>query len=52
MSDQTSRILNERFENKKFIEAYTLHSKNSKENIRRNEKFCQYDIDENKDLTT
>ena len=52
MSDQTSRILSEIFENEKFIEAHTSHSENFKENIRRNEKSRQRDADENKDSTT
>ena len=52
MSDQTSRILNEIFENEELIEVYTPHSESLKENIRRNEKSRQRDVDENKDSTT
>ena len=48
MSDQIDRILNEIFENEKFIEAHTSHSKNFKENIRRSEKLRQRNVDENK----
>ena len=39
MSDQTSRILNEIFKGKKFIEIHTSHSKSFENNIRRSEKF-------------
>ena len=51
MLDQTNRILNEIFKDKKFIEAHTLHSKSLKENIRRSEKSRQRNADENKDST-
>ena len=48
MSDQINRILNEVFENKKFIEAHTLPFESFKKNIRRSEKSCQRNVDENK----
>ena len=48
MSDQTSLTLNEIFEDKKFTEAYTSYFKSFKQNIQRNEKFCQRNVDENK----
>ena len=51
MLDQTSHILNEIFESEKFIEAYTLHFKNFKENIRQSKKSCQRNVDENKGST-
>ena len=51
MSNQTNRILNEIFEEKKFIEAHTPHSKNFKKNIRRSEKFRQRNVDKNKNVT-
>ena len=51
MSDQTSRILNEIFEDEKFIEVHTPHSENLEENIRRSEKFRQRNADENRDST-
>ena len=38
MLDQTNRILSETFEDKKFIEAHTLHFEKFEKNIRRNEK--------------
>ena len=44
-------ILNEIFESKKFTEIHPLYSKSFKENIRRNKKFCQRDVDDNKDST-
>ena len=40
MSDQTSRILNEIFEDEKFIEVHTPHFKSLEENIRQSEKLC------------
>ena len=49
MSDQTDRILNEIFEDEKFIEVYTPRSENLKKNIRRSEKFRQRNAGENKD---
>ena len=49
MSDQTSRILSEIFEDEEFTEAHTSHSENFKKNIRRNEKSRQRNADENKD---
>ena len=52
MSDQMSRILNEISESEELIEAHTPHSESLKENIRRNEKFRQRDVDENKGSTT
>ena len=48
MSKQTSCILIEISESKKFIEAYTSHSKSLEENIRRSEKLRQRNADENK----
>ena len=48
MSDQTSRILNEIFEDEEFIETHILHSESFKKNIRRNKKFRQRSVDENK----
>ena len=51
MSDRTSRILNEIFEKEKFIKAHTSHCENFKKNIRRSEKLCQYDVDENRNST-
>ena len=52
MSDQTNRILNEILESEKLTEVHTPHSESLKKNIRRNEKFRQRDVDENKDSTT
>ena len=46
-----NRILNKIFEDEKFTEAHTPHSKNPKKSIRRNEKFRQRNVDENKDST-
>ena len=51
MLDQTNRILNEIFENEEFTEAHTPHFKSFKKNIRRSEKFCQRNVDENKNST-
>ena len=51
MSDQTNRILDEIFENEKFIEVHTPHSESLEENIRRSEKFRQRNVGENKDST-
>ena len=51
MSDQTSRILNEIFEDEKFIEVHTSHSESLEKNIRRSEEFRQRNVDENKDST-
>ena len=51
MLDQTSRILNEICEDEKLIKAHTPHSENFEENIWRNEKFRQRDVDENKNST-
>ena len=51
MLDQTNCILNKIFENEKFIEAYIPHSENFEKNIRRSEKFCQCNVDENKNST-
>ena len=48
MSDQTNCILNEISKDEKFIKVYTLHSERFKKNIRRNEKFRQRSVDENK----
>ena len=39
---------NKIFEKEKFIEVYTLHSESLEKNIRRSKKFCQRNIDENK----
>ena len=49
MSDQTNHILNEIFEEKELIKAHTSHFESLKKNIRRNEKFRQRNVDENKD---
>ena len=51
MSNQTNHILNKIFKDENFIEAHTLHSKNFEKNIRRNEKFRQRNVDENRNLT-
>ena len=51
MSDQTDRILNKISEGEKVIEIHTSHFKNFEKNIERNKKFCQRNVDENKDLT-
>ena len=51
MSDQTSCILNEIFENEEFIEAHILHFESFEKNIRRSEKFRQRNVDENRDST-
>ena len=51
MSDQTSCILNEIFEDEELTEAHTSHSENLKKNIRRSEKSRQRNIDENKSST-
>ena len=51
MSNQMSCILNEVFENEKFIEVHTSHSESFKENIRRREKPRQHNVNENKDST-
>ena len=48
MLNQTSRILNEVFEDEKFIEAHTSHSKSLEKNIQRSEKSRQRDVDENR----
>ena len=49
MSDQTSHILNEIFEDEKFIETHTPYSESfEKKNLRRNEKSRQHNVDENK----
>ena len=48
MSNQTNCILNKIFEDEKFIEVHTSHSENLEKNIRRNEKFRQRNVDENK----
>ena len=51
MSDQTNRILNEIFENKKFTEAHTLYSESFEKNIQNNEKSRQRNVHENKNST-
>ena len=51
MSDQTSRILNEIFEDEKFIEAHTPHFESLEENIRRSEKSRQHNAGENRGST-
>ena len=51
MSDQTSCILNEIFENEKFIEAHTSYFESLEENIRRNEESRQRNVDEDKNST-
>ena len=51
MSDQTGRILDEVSEGEEFIEVHTSHSESLKENIRRSEKSCQRNVDENRDST-
>ena len=45
-----NRILNEIFEDKKFIEVHTLHSKSFEKNIRRSEKLRQNNVNEKKNL--
>ena len=47
MSYNLSKI----FESEEFIETYTLYFKNFEKNIRRNEKFCQRNVDENRNST-
>ena len=51
MSDQTGRILDEISEDEKLTEAHTPHSESLEENIRRSEKSCQRNADEDKDST-
>ena len=51
MSDQTNRILSEVSKGEKLIKVHTLHFKDFKKNIRRNEKFCQHNAGENKNST-
>ena len=51
MSDQTNRILNEIFEDERFIEVHTLYSKSFEEWIQQNEKSRQRDVDKNKNST-
>ena len=51
MSDQTNRILNEVFEDEKFIGVYTLHSESLKRNIRQSEKLRQHNVNKNKSST-
>ena len=51
MSDQTDRILNEIFENEKFIKAHTPYFKSFEKNIRQSEKLRQCNANENKDST-
>ena len=51
MSDQTDRILNEIFKDKKFTETYTPHFESFEKNTRQSEKLRQRDVDENKNST-
>ena len=51
MSDQTSHILNEISEGKKFTEAYTPRSESFEKNIWRSEESRQRNADENRDST-
>ena len=51
MSDQTSRILDEVFEDEKFTEAHTPHSENFEKNIWRSEESRQRNVDENRNST-
>ena len=51
MSDQTNRILDKISEGEKLTEVHTLHSESFKEKIRRNKKFCQRNVGEDKDST-
>ena len=51
MSDQTNRIIDKKFKDEKFIEAYISYFESLKENIQRSEKFRQRNVNENKDST-